>query len=335
LISAYGDGAPPVIQNASNEIIVAGSYLTFDGLSFRSDPERVDAGCDNQSVGRRTGVLLGPTAHDDRVVNSRFTSLSTGVWVRPGAHHNQVSGNDFTDVNMMLTLTPKNVHGNDDSGADAFLVEGDDNDIAYNTISGAMACSYDYGSDGAAVEIYGGAGNAVHHNVVRDSTLFAEVSLGSAVNNVFSYNLANGHAGLTLHAEPSRTVVYNNIFFSVGGAGDNGIVCASCSARSLTFKNNIVWAYGGVQTAGSPFDEDDNIYWSPSGNPHLDFAISPTSRIADPRFVSPGVDFHLLSDSPALASGTLESFDAGWTTDLDGAGVGDGAVNIGAYGRGS
>ena len=104
--------------------------------------------------------------------------------------------------------------------------------------------------------------------------------------------------------------------------------------QALTL-NNVVWAFGGITTAGMPFDEGYNIYWSSSGSPYLDFALSPTSRIADPRFVNPGLDFHLLPDSPALAAGTQESIDAGWSIDLDGAVLGHTRpITIGVYNNG-
>jgi len=86
----------------------------------------------------------------------------------------------------------------------------------------------------------------------------------------------------------------------------------------LTFKNNIVWAYGALATSGSGADEGYNVYWAPNGHPYLDGPISSTSVVADPKFESPGSDFRLQADSPAIDAGTTESVVAGFVTDLDG-----------------
>lgn len=61
----------------------------------------------------------------------------------------------------------------DDSGAFGVLLNGNETVVAYNTISGHDAFSYDYGRDGCAIEIYAGRDNVIHHNEASDNDCFA------------------------------------------------------------------------------------------------------------------------------------------------------------------
>jgi hypothetical protein len=65
----------------------------------------------------------------------------------------------------VLTPTPTN----DDCGAFGVLLSGDRTEVAYNTISGSDAFSYDYGRDGSAIEVYGGQANFIHDNLGIDN----------------------------------------------------------------------------------------------------------------------------------------------------------------------
>jgi len=327
-VTAYGAGERPQIQNAAAQILVSGSYVVMDNLKVRSQPDTYDKNCRNNPIGNRTGVSFEATASNNTLQNSVISDLSDGVFFTPGSQNNHLLHNELSNNIMLFDLDPyKN-----DGGAQAVLVEGDNNEVAYNNIFGSLACSTRYGVDGTAIEIYGGRNTAIHHNMTWDNSQFAEVSLPRTTNNVFAYNIVNGHSGVTVHAGPTATKVYNNVFYSTGGSGDNGNVCAQCSPAVLTFKNNIVWGYGSLSTGGAPVDEAYNVYWAPNGNPFLDFPISSTSRVADPQFHSPGNDFHLQSTSPALNRGTPESIAAGFGLDLSGRPVGQrGAPSLGVY----
>jgi len=52
-------------------------------------------------------------------------------------------GNQRVGVKMMVIRTPTSVNNNDDAGAQSILLEGDYNDISYNSITGAFAGSYE------------------------------------------------------------------------------------------------------------------------------------------------------------------------------------------------
>jgi hypothetical protein len=87
-----------------------------------------------------------------------------------------VTGNVIRDNNRMSVNTPG---GDDDSGAFGVLLQGHGTEVSFNTISGHDTASYDYGRDGAAVEVYGATGSNVHHNLAFDNDAFSE--LGAAV----------------------------------------------------------------------------------------------------------------------------------------------------------
>jgi len=257
-----------------------------------------------------------------------MADLATGVFIVPGSHHNRVIKNELKNNRMMFDADP----WRNDGGGHAILLEGDYNEIAYNQIHDSMACSRRYDADGDAVELYGGHDNSIHHNTVWNTWQFTELSLSTTSNNSYAYNVVNGHTGFAQHAGPTRTKVYNNVFYSAGGAGDNGVVCYPCSTSALTFKNNIVWGYGALSTGGGAVDEAYNVFWAPNGNPWFDFPRSSTDRVVDPKFVSPGSDFRLQAGSPAINAGILESVNLGWRVDLAGRAVPvNGAVDIGAY----
>ncbi|HEY3063179.1 MAG TPA: choice-of-anchor Q domain-containing protein [Chloroflexota bacterium] len=327
-VGAYGSGSLPIISNAQNQIDVNASYIVIDSVYLRSNPDTVDASCNNNPIGSRAGVTFHTGSAYNVVQNSTIADMATGINITPGSHHNQIKNNELTNNKMMFNVDPYT----NDGGGHAILVEGDFNDIAYNRIHDSLACSRRYGYDGDAVEMYGGHDNTIHHNLTWNNWQFTELSLSTTSNNVYAYNIVNGHNGVSSHVGPTGTKIYNNVFYSTGGSGDNGVVCSQCSTTVMTFKNNIVWAYGALSTSGRPIDEGNNLFWAPNGGPYFDFARSVTDKVADPRFVSPGSDFHLQSGSPAANAGTVESVNAGWRVDLDGRAVPtNGGVDIGPY----
>jgi hypothetical protein len=312
LIGAYGSGERPQVQNAITQIEITGSYLLIDNVKVRSDPDSTQAVCQNNPIGDRTGISFSSGASYDVVQNSVVADLASGVFFTPGSHNNRLVHSELANNKMMFNADPFA----NDGGGQAILLEGDFNEVGYNRIYGSLACSTRYGIDGTAIEVYGGQNNTIHHNSTWDNANFTELSLPRTANTIYAYNLVNGHSALTIHPGPTGTKAYNNVFYSTGGSGDNGVVCTECSPSVLTFKNNIVWGQGPLSTGGTPLDEGNNIYWASNGSPYLDVGISSTSQIVDPGFVNPGVDFHLSDNSPALAAGTLESVTSGWSLDL-------------------
>jgi len=327
-IGAYGQGDRPLIQNSSTQVVVTGTNQLIDNLRVRSDPDSLDTKCKDNPIGNRTGISFEAGATNNTVRNAVITDLSSGVHFTTRATYNKLLHSELSNNIMMFDADPyKN-----DGGAQAILLQGDYNEIAYNDIFGSMACSTRYGTDGTAIELYGGQNNSIHHNSTWNNANFTEISLPRTTVNVFAYNLVNGHSAVTVHDGTTRTIVINNVFYSTGGSGDNGVVCAPCSGNVMTFKNNIVWGYGALSTGGTSADEGYNIYWAPNGHPYFDGPISPTSLVADPMFVNPGVDFHVEGDSPALGAGSMESVSLGWQHDLNLTPVPQaGAPSVGVY----
>mgnify|MGYP003694220303 CR=1 FL=1 len=127
------------------------------------------------------------TGTGDRVEQSVLSHNAAGVVVKSGSVGAKVLDNQIVDNNKMFVLTRS--PNNDDSGAFGVLLNGDGAEVASNRISGSDAFSYDYGRDGAAVEVYGGQGNNVHHNVAVDNHDFSELGNPRSADNTFAYNL--------------------------------------------------------------------------------------------------------------------------------------------------
>ena len=326
-IDAYGTGNLPVIGGggASSCVVLSGSYLVMRNIQ-----------ADNCSW---AGVQV--TGSQDTVANSLITHNAAGVHVDSGASGTQVQNNNIVDNNKMsvLTQTPTN----DDSGAFGVLLNGDNSNVGWNTISGSDAFSYDYGRDGAAVEVYGGQGNYVHDNTATDNHDFTELGNSRSADNTFAYNLVRSsldtstflitRGGSSSLGPVLRTHAYNNTAY-LTGASSQGFVCYDgCSSSVLTMRNNIVQAVQKVGYADAAFDENDDVFYGGQ----LQFTKGANSVVANPGFAAAGsADFHLQASSTAVDRGV----GLGYATDLDqhpvptdGNGDGIAAPDAGVYER--
>ncbi|WP_280891792.1 choice-of-anchor Q domain-containing protein [Streptomyces sp. LBL] len=318
-LTEYGDteAAPPTIDGAGVCVTVHGSYWRISGL------RATDCYWAGFEV-RGTHNTLDSVTADHNVA---------GVVIGPGADHNTLRDSELTDNNKMSVNTPG---GDDDSGAFGVLLNGDDNTVTGNSITGSHAISYDYGFDGAAVEVYGGDRNRVEYNTTRNNTTFTELGHDAgetADNNVFAYNVVTSEhdvagflvtRGADVGTGPVRhTVVVNN---SVNLPGDEtqGWVCyAGCSPDILMLRNNVVQVGGKTgYEDGTGADEDHGVY----NGVQTQFEPGPNSVVADPLFVS-ATDLRLLRGSPAIERGV----GVGYTTDLAGAPVPATQPDAGAY----
>lgn len=341
-IGAYGTGDNPIIEsNVNNTELVAitGSYLTIENLYTRGITFRVDAACGNTPLGYILGFSFKPGSHHNTLRSSKATGTYAGVFIQGGtnpSHHNKILSNQLVDNTMMepLDRTAWN-----DAGAFGVLLWGDDNEIAHNIMARNIACSYDYGTDGAAVELYGGQRNFIHHNKSFNDESFVELGSPRTQDTTLAYNefYSTNNQGAFLVTRGAqdgdgpawRTKAYNNTAYMTGPETE-GVVCyAGCSSEILSFRNNIIKA--GLKDAYSdaPFDEDYNIFGGTVQQ--LAGGKGAHSKITNPLFVNPGLqDLHLQATSPARDAGI--ELGLGYLTDLDGNAVPQGtAPDMGAY----
>jgi hypothetical protein len=348
LISAYGLGDLPKIQNAPvSNVVITGSYQIIEYLQVRSDPPNIDPGCNNQPYGWRVGFNFMNGASYNTVRHSVARENTVGIKIAEFAHHNSVLNNEVIDNNIaeVLDTTPGN-----DLGPWGIVLMGDDNEVAYNYLSNNNSwCSYDWGYEGAAIELFMAQRNNIHHNISINDKIFSELG-GSATikteDNTFAYNLyvssledsqflilrgAKSPLGPT-----SRTKVYNNTVYLTHPTSE-GIICgAGCSKDILTARNNIIWAERKVFFADAPFNEGYNIFWNSDGTPFVQLQshdMSSTSMTVDPKFSNVSTqDFTIKPSSPAINQGTSAVIDEGYRFDLAQTSIPQGAtVDIGAY----
>ena len=325
VVGAYGTGAAPVVRDSSTCVAVQGSWVVVRDLEVRA--------C------TWAGIELAGSS--TTVQGNLVTDTAAGVYVKPGATDNKVLRNRLIGNNRMSVLTATST--SDDSGAFGVLLRGDRNEIAHNTISGSDAFSYDYGRDGAAVEIYGAVGNHVHHNVAVDNDAFTELGDARSADNVFAYNdvrssLETSVFLVTRGAASSygpvlRTSAHNNSVLMTGAASQGFVCHAGCGPDILTMRNNVVQAVAKVGYADAPFDEDNGVYW---GGPRQ-FTLGVHSVVDAPRFLDAALgDLRLQPGSPAVDRGVRLTYDRdldGLSLPVDGNGDGITATDAGAYER--
>jgi len=322
LIGAYGSGNAPIVTGASSCATLSGSYLVLQDLQLTD--------CS------WAGVEI---AGSHNLVRRNIITLNVaGVVVKSGAVSDRVISNEIRDNNKMSVLTSG---GNDDSGAFGVLLQGDKTEVGYNTITGSDAFSYDYGRDGAAVEIYGATFSDIHHNLAKQNDAFTELGKSTSSDNTYAYNVVISSLETSIfvvtrgsgssYGPITRTTLYNNTVY-LTGAKSQGFVCSSgCSSTILRMRNNIIQAVWKVGYADNKFDEDSNLYFGGIAQ----FTMGANSKIADPKFTNPGGgDLTLTASSPAIDKGV----DVGYSADFAGNGVpkdgnGDGNAkpDMGAY----
>lgn len=300
-IGAYGDGVRPRIQSTSTCVELAGSNIAVVDLHVDS--------CGS------TGIGVAGSAN--RVERSVVSNNVVGIYVRATAVETVLTDNELIDNNRMSVLSQSPT--NDDSGAMAILIHGDRTDVAYNHISGSDAFSYDYGRDGAAIEIYGGRDNHIHHNVGVDNDAFSELGNARSADNTFAYNVVRSSLStstfvVTRGASSSygpvlRTKLLNNSVLMTG-AESQGFVChAGCGPDILTTRNNVIKAVDKAGYADAAFDEADGVYEGP-----VRFVLGPGSVRASIGFRDePAGDLRLVPGSPAIDTGSRQPYD----TDID------------------
>lgn len=242
--------------------------------------------------------------------------------------------------------------------------------LVYNITSrGNPAYGNDENSDGIYVD--GGTRILIEQNVIHNVDFGIELasehkdratSYITARNNlVYHCHTAGvsigGYAPERGHTEHS-TVVNNTLYENDTSATGSGEFQMQWNMTDNVFENNIVYAgprclvmlnRSQVDKNHPPAAIDHNLYYCASGAKASNWAVASAtvtgfdkyveatgndrhSRFLDPHFVDTAAkDFHLQSDSPAIAAGTLDGVPVG-QLDLEGSPrMKSGTVDIGCY----
>lgn len=319
-IGAYGGGSAPRLTSGdptARIVELTGAHLVVADLAVVGQAAaNFDPDCDDTPLGDIHGFSLAAPANNIVLRNVSATGGYAGVYIGPGAVNNRVLDSTITSNTMMGPLDA--VPDNNDAGAFGILIWGDDNEIAGNSFSNNRACSYDYGIDGASVEIFGGQRNVIRDNRTVNDHTFTELGNARSADNVFEGNVYSSDKPgdtflVTRGAEdgfgPIRGTIVRNNTAVLTGAGSQGVVCyAGCADDILTLTNNIVWGELKAAFSDGEFDDRDNLYWASDGTPFVQGPFDPSSVEADPLFVDAAAgDFSLTACSPAipLAAGAI------------------------------
>ncbi len=321
---AYGSGAMPIFRNSgpwSRAVTVNADWVVVEGLAVRDAQE--------------FGVFVS-SGSDHNVIRD-CTATQVGMGYGISGQYNLLTRSQAYDLKMVVN-TPG---GDDDYGALAVCLYNSYNEVSYNRFERCRASSYDYGTDGGGVELYGNVtGSRIHHNWVSDGNGFIEVGGGAARDTVVAYNVSvNNGSFCWLHlsgnfasAVTDFRVENNTIVETLPGDVQWLIFgfSADPGPDTLILRNNVVYADRFQLIANkASFTHEHNIYTLREGYTQLGFALARGEQLADPLFVDPDSrDYHLQAASPAIDGG----LDLGYTLDLDGQAVPSGrAPDMGAF----
>ncbi len=326
--TTYGIGDRPIIRNPggpgnlTDAVLIEANWVIVEGLLVR----------DAQAA----GVLIPQGWGHNVVRDIEATNAGLGIYVN--GQNNLVTRNYIHDLHMVVN-TPG---GNDDYGAVGVGLGNNAsfNEVSYNRIINCIASSYDFGTDGGAVEWWGSTdSNYVHHNWAAANKGFFEVGGGSAKNTTVAYNVSvnNGqfssfHVSGPFASQVENFRVENNTIAESASAGQHWVIFGfdgDPTENALTVRNNIIYVDGFSAVSNtSSFAHDHNLFYL-GGGTGLGFTLGLGDQITDPLFVNlPGQDFHLQPLSPAINAGV----NLGYTLDFEDRPVPVGAApDLGAF----
>ncbi|HET6939779.1 MAG TPA: right-handed parallel beta-helix repeat-containing protein [Nocardioides sp.] len=317
-IGSYGSGSKPVVTGDCLE--VGGSYVTMTELSVQY--------CTTNGIwtdGVGNVVTDVEAAHNIQGIDVGEHAQNTKV-VRNYLHNND-------------RMAPNTPGAYDDWGAVGMVVQGDNTEVAYNTITDNWAPSPDFGTDGSAVEIYGGIGTLVHHNVASNNRTFTELGNARSADTTYAYNQVTSNLvdteflitrGSQDYFGPVRGTIAVNNSVKLTGSNSLGFSCyAGCTPDLFVLYNNVLDVAGRIGYLEGSMSGGNNIYW---GGSMGGLKLMPGDRYADPRFRGR----HLLPTprSPMVDTGRpgpMKKDLDGRRVGVDGNGDGRRGRDIGAY----
>ncbi len=317
-IGSYGAGDKPVVTGDCLE--VGGSYVTMTDLTVQ--------GC------TQNGIWTDGTGNVITGVEALHNIH--GIDVGEHAQGTKVVRNYLHNNDRMAPNTPGQY---DDYGAVGVVVQGDGPEVAYNTITDNWAPSADFGTDGSAVEIYGGIGSLVHHNTAANNRTFTELGNARSADSTFAYNQVTSNLrdteflitrGDADQFGPVRGTVAVNNSVRLTGANSLGFSCyAGCTAGYFMLYNNVLDVAGRIGYLEGSMSGGNNVYWGGSMD---GLRLMAGDRYVNPQFRggrmvpstrSPLVD----SARPAPMKKDLDGRRVG----VDGNGDGKRGADIGAF----
>ncbi len=308
-VQDYGSGAAPTLRNPggtpsnpSRVLVVQAPYVVVKNLLVR---DTLDG-----------GIYLATGADHALLQNNEATNVGIGFEIE--SQYNLITHNYAHD----LTMVVNDRRANNDYGAEGVGLQAPNNEVSYNRFVNCTAPSYDYGTDGGAVEMYGTVDNSsVHHNYAFNDNGFVEVGGGSASNVTVAENMiVQSSPGAGLHAAGDGFAsTYANFRFinndvvdlsSAGGYGLFFIQGTLGNADQFVIRNSLFYVYNyvlGVQNdSNSPFTHDHNIWYFTGDYGSLNFNPGAGESVTDPKmFNAAGGDYHLLAGSPAIDAAVM------------------------------
>jgi len=332
---SYGTGARPVIKSDptygsyNDAVYMAGArYVTITGLKVMS--------------ASNAGIVVDAKSSNNLFTNNEAQAVGIGFQVLGKA--NKFTGN-FVHDGVMVVNTKG---GDDDYGANGFVIAGTDNEFAQNRCYHCKAPSYDYGFDGGMFEIFNTADNTyIHHNWSEDSVGFLEAGgsgKSSARNVRVQFNVSkNDGEFICIHftggfgyTGPASFDISNNTVVDLTSSNPGALnyIDTVPAGSSVVFKNNLVV----LNKIGSVFKNDitrnNNLYYFMQKTTHVMNNWANTlhagEMIKNPLLVNlTGGDYHLTAKSPAIGAGLPVS--KALVYDIAGKLINQAHPSIGAY----
>jgi len=329
----YGEGALPIFKNSAaastypKAIKIYGDWVILDGLQIRDTYE--------------SGVYIASGAERNIVRNCDITNVGMGVSVY--GQYNLITQNTIHDLIMVVNTSG----GDDDYGAVGVWLFASNNEVSYNDIRRCAAPSYDYGTDGGAIEFYGAVNNSyIHHNWAEDNEGFLEIGGSDSAgreckNTVVAYNVLVDNVRalhFNLGAYQYATDVdnfrfeHNTIRETTQWETAINFIQGELTGTQLLWRNNIVAGFyklarklDGGEVQSTAFTHTNNLYQGLASS----VVLGAGEIKGDPKFEdAANGNYALLATSPAINV----ALDLGYTMDYLGQTVPSGAKpDMGAF----